>query len=238
MSQRLFNTAKVPVFIDSVQLGVEKRKDGPVSVVVLGCRVQPFDAKLASSLDQGVGDGNIKATAFNLNSAEPKKAFTRHDFALGLARQRLECFATPDSPEARIALDGTRIYGTYVRSQKDMPTALAMIFKASFGPVGRDELDYVKAHFRSQLFVTFREADQSMQFEAEDVDEGDEEGSDADIKARQRAPMFDDGGKETPESEPADDDKEPVNRKLHTGRGGKKKLGRDGYPKAVARAAR
>lgn len=130
MSQRLFNTAKVPVFIEGTTLGIEKRKDGPVSVVVLGCKVQPFDAKMATSLDGGVGaDSNIRSTAFNLNNTEPKQHFTRHDFRLGIARQRLECFATPDTQNARVALDGVRIYGTYVRSQKDMPTALALIFK-------------------------------------------------------------------------------------------------------------
>ena len=223
MSQRLFNTAKVPVFIDSVQLGIEKRKDGPVSVVVLGCRVQPFDAKLATSLDAGVGgDSNIRPTAFNLNTTNPKPNFTRHDFQLGIVRQRLECFATPDTAEARIALDGARIFNTYVRSQKDMPTALAMVFKLSFGPVGRDEIDYVKANFRSQLFVTFKEADESMQFEAEDP-EDDDEGSDQDHKARKPAAphMFETapGGQVTEvEGQPVNVKpvKENVNRKLHT----------------------
>ena len=36
-------------------------------------KVQPFDAKLATLLDDGVGDSsNIKATVFNLSTAEPK----------------------------------------------------------------------------------------------------------------------------------------------------------------------
>jgi len=232
MPQRLFTTAKIPIFVEGVSLGVEKRKDGPVSVIVLSCKVQPFDAKLASSLDQGVGgDSNIRPTAFNLNTTEPKKAFTRHDFSLGLPRQRIECFATSDTERSRIALDGVRIYGTYVRAQKDMPTALALIFKASFGPVDRSELEYVYSLFRSQFCGTFFEADPSMQWEAEmEDDEEDEEGTDADVKARRPAPMFDTdekGAVTEVEGQPVHaKPKERANRKLHVHHGGKNGKGK------------
>lgn len=202
MAQRLFNVAKVPVFIEHVTLGIEKRKGDDVTVVVLGLKVQPFDGKLASAMDAGVGDGNVKATAFNLSTGEPKEKFTRHDWKIGIPRQLLECWATPDSPQASIALDGVRIYGTYVRSQKDMPTALAFICKASFGPVGRDELDYLKGLFRGQTFITFREADATMQFADAEADESGEDGEAEDAQQALPEPEFDTDADGRPKPEP------------------------------------
>ena len=235
MAQRLFNIGKIPVFVEHVTLGIEKRKGDEVTVVVLGLKVQPFDGKLASAFDSGVGDGNIKATAFNLSTGEPKEHFTRHDFKLGIARQLLECWATPDSSKASIALDGVRIYGTYVRSQKDMPTALALICKASFGPVGRDELDYLKGMFRGQVFITFREADATMQFgdgEAEKEPEGGEDGG-GEPQLALPAHEFDTDAK----GKPISDTKDPVRQRL-TSHANKKRPALPATKKAKAAAKR
>jgi hypothetical protein len=192
-----------------------------VSVVTVKFRVQPFDAKLASALDAGVGgDCNIRPTVFSLNTTDPKPNFTRHDFKLGLVRQNLEIFASPDTPQSRIALQQAKISGCYVRTQKDM-NALALCFKATFGPVGRDELELIHSLHRSQAFITFHEAEPLLDTE----DDGDEDLTDADEKARKPpAPMWEEGDEKNPAraSAPAANKPERAHRKLHSHAAGKK----------------
>lgn len=238
MSQRLFSVGKVGAYLDSYSPGVEKRRGEDVSTITLHLRIQPFDAKLASALDAGVGeDSNIRATVFSLSSGDPKPAFTRHDFKLGLARQNLVIFASPDTTESRMGLLQAKISGTYVRTQQDM-NALAFAFKVAFGPVGRDELEFVHAWHRCQKFITFEEAEPLLGME----DDGDEDSTDADEKAREvvngrPTPMWNDPAEdeEAGAAEPAGapmaaandgtaarEKKDPANRALHVHRGGKK----------------
>ncbi len=205
MSQRLFKTGKVGTFIDSYAPGVEKRRGEEISVITVKCRVQPFDAKLATSLDDGVGgDSNIRPTVFSLSTADPKPNFTRHDFKLpSLPRQNLEIFQAPDTDASRIALTQAKISGCYVRTQKDM-NALALVFKATFGPVGRDELELIHSLHRAQTFITFRESEPLIE-EEDDEDEA----TDADEKAQEvingrvPAPMWDDDEPSTETPRPA-----------------------------------
>ncbi len=194
--QRLFAAGKVGVFFDSYSPGVEKRSGEETSVITLKLRVQPFDAKLAATLDDGVGgDSNIKATVFSAINGDPKRNFTRHDFSLGLARQNLEIFSTPDTNNARISLNQAQISGTYVRTEKDM-NALALVFKATFGPVGRDELEYVHSMHRKQAWITFHEGEPILEVE-EVEDEPDEENEDA---IELPPPMFEDPRDQPPAS--------------------------------------
>lgn len=196
---RLFDVAKVGVFLDSYAPGVEKRQGEEVSVLKLKCRIQPFDSKLARSLDDGVGgDSNIRSTIFSLGTGDPKPHFTSHEFKLGtLPRQTLELFASPDTPGSRMAFSQCKISGCKVRGEKDS-NALAFTFSATFGPVGRDELEMVHSLHRMQTFITFHAGEPLL--EEEDAD--DEEGTDADVKAQRPAPMFDDQGRELPADEP------------------------------------
>lgn len=226
--QRLFNVGKIGCFVDDYGPGVEKRRGEEVSVLTLSLRIQPFDAKLASALDAGVGgDSNIKATIFSMNSGEPKPAFTRHDFSLGLPRQNLTIFASPDTTEARLVLEQAKITGTYVRTQKDM-NALALVLKATFGPVGRAELEYIHAAHRTQRFITFSEAEPILDLES-DGDDDDEDLTDADEKARAQLPppMFETDKSGKPIEAAADKPKrrskvESINRPLHSHQKGKK----------------
>lgn len=221
MSQKLFKSGKVGCFVDTYQPAIEKRRSEETSVLTVKFRVQPFDARLATLLDDGVGeDSNIKATVFNLSTAEPKPNFTRHDFKLGLARQNMHLFASPDTEDARVMLPQAKISGTFVRSQKDN-NALALIFKASFGPVGRDELELIHSLHRSQTFIKFEESEPLFELE----DDGEDE-SDADVKAQQpidgRVPMWDDN--ETPAApSKAKPGTARANRKLHSHQAGKRK---------------
>lgn len=181
MPQKLFKTGKTGCFVESYAPGVEKRRGEEVSVITIKFKVMPFDAKLAVSLDDGVGgDSNIRATVFSISTTDPKPNFTRHDFRLGLVRQNLEIFAAPDTRESRVMLLQAKISGTYVRSQKDV-NALAMIFKATFGPVGRDELELIHSLHRSQAFISFHESqplvddDMSTAAEATKTDAAEDE---------------------------------------------------------------
>ena len=220
MSQRLFEVGKVGCFVDSYGPGVEKRRGETVSTITVKLRVQPFDAKLATALDAGVGeDCNIRATVFSLNTADPKPNFTRHDFKLALARQNLSIFASPDTEDARVMLLQAKISGTYVRTQKDV-SALALVMKATFGPVGRDELELIHSLHRSQAFITFEESEPL--FELEEDDEGEEPPVGAVVDGR--VPMFDDP-RDTPAPSKAKPATERAHRKLHSHQGKKKAAG-------------
>jgi len=166
--QRLFSTNKVPVNLDTYSPSLEKRHGEEVSVLVLSLRVQPFDSKLAVSLDAGIGSGNIRSTVFSLNSGEPKKFFTRHDFHFELPRQDLVIYATSDTDASRLAISQAKISGTCVRVKDDV---FALCFKAAFGPVSRDELEFVHAWCHGQRAVTFEASEPSMEFEEEPADE-------------------------------------------------------------------
>lgn len=187
MNQRLFKTGKVGCFIDSYAPGVEKRRGDEVSVLSVKFRVQPFDASLASSLDAGVGgDSNIRPTVFSLNTTEPKPNFTRHDFKLGtLPRQNIEFFAAPDTETSRVLLPQAKIAGCYVRTQKDM-NALAFVFKATFGPVSRDQLELIHSLHRLQAFVSFTESEPLLEEEDDDEPELAATGTEG------QAPMWED----------------------------------------------
>jgi hypothetical protein len=216
VSQRLFDGGKIGCFVDDYGPGIEKRRGGEVAVLAVTFRVQPFDAKLATSLDSGVGeDSNIRPTVFSLNTAEPKPHFTRHDFKLGLTRQNLEIFASTDTDKSRVSLLQAKISGTYVRTQKDM-NALAFVFKATFGPVGREELELIHSLHRSQAFIRFHEAEPLLDMETEEDGE-DEEGTDADVKAQRPAPMWDDNEPaEKAADKPAKKKPERAHRPLHS----------------------
>src|SRR4051812_14754356 len=162
MSQRLFATAKVPLFLDSITHGTEKRKGEDVKIVTLSLRVQPFDAKLASSVDDGVqSDNGLKPLLFSLNTAEPKGLVRRLDVALACPRQQLIVFASSDTTKESIAFDQAKVTGTYARTQKDI-NGYAFCFRASFGTVGRRELEFIQDWHLSTRFVTFQQAEPGL----------------------------------------------------------------------------
>jgi hypothetical protein len=187
MSQRLFATGKVPMFLDTITHATEKRRGEDVKIVTLALRVQPFDQELASSLDEGVqADGGIKPLIFTLSKAEPKSIVRRLDVALGCPRQQLMVFASLDTVKESIAFDQVKIAGTYVRTQKDVD-GYAFAFKASFGPLGRRELEFIQDWHLSTRFVTFDQAEPSLEFENTADDDDAADMTDADEKAQRSA---------------------------------------------------
>jgi hypothetical protein len=106
-------------------------------------------------------------------------------FALGCPRQNLRIYASPDTKTSRIALLQCKISGTYARKQKDI-NGFAFIFKASIGPVGREEHEYIHEWMLGQRFVTFEESEPSMEFDNEDED------AEVEPVNTRPAPMWDD----------------------------------------------
>jgi hypothetical protein len=200
VSQRLFGVSKVGLYCDAITHATEKRKNDEVKIVTLTLRAQPFDAKLATALDQGLGgESNVRPTLFKLNHPDPKPLLRRVDFALGCPRQQLHVFASTDTDKASILLDHVRITGTYARTEKSV-AGYGFVLKAAFGPLGRRELEFIQDWHLSQRFVTFEEAEPSLEFDQAGDVEDDGDLSEQDEKARRPAPMFD----TTAEGEPID----------------------------------
>ena len=225
MAQRLFGVNKIGVFLDTFQPAIEKRRGESVNVINCTFRVQPFDAKLAGAIDDGLSDNSgVRSALFKLNNPEPKPHIERLNFGLSCPRQQLIVFASPDTDESRIAFNQVKISGVYARTQKDQ-AGYALVFHGTFGAVDRSELEYVMAWFRTQRFVTFEEAEESLDF-MEDAPEVDDEydGQDMPVidgrkgpSAPKDAPMF--GDDDPAAAAPADGKKaEPSHRytKRHT----------------------
>lgn len=180
---RLFDVGKVGLTCDAVVHSTEKRKDGEVKIIVLTLRVQPFDVKLAAALHP-----DVRATLFKLSHPDPQPHLARVNFALGVPRQALDIFATPETARATMRLDHAKITGVYARTEKGM-TGYACVFKASFGPVSDKELGFVEAWRNGMKFVSFDEAEPSADFEAEESDD-DEEDDEPDDQLTLPAPEF------------------------------------------------
>jgi hypothetical protein len=161
---RLFEVAKVGCFLDAIGHSLEKRRGDDVKVLNLTLRIAPFTSQLASAMPDGV-----KPSLFKLSSGDPKESIRRIDFALGCERQLLTVYAAPDTTQASIALDQVKVSGTYARAQKDR-NGFDFVLKASFGPVGKTELEFVQDWLLTQRFVSFEEAEPGMFDEAEETD--------------------------------------------------------------------
>lgn len=173
--QRLFSVPKVGLFLDGFSPATEKRRDGQVKIIKASFRLQPFDAKLAGAIDEGLSDNSgVRAALFKLNNPEPKPHIGRLNFSLSCPRQNMEIFASPDTIDSRILFPQVKIGGVYARTQKDI-AGYAFCFSGSFGAVDRDTLEFLQHWYQNQMFVSFMESEPSLEFsttEAED-DEND-----------------------------------------------------------------
>lgn len=187
--QRLFSVGKVGIFLDGYGPGTEKRRGESCTIVKATFRIQPFDAKLAAAIDDGLADqSGVRASLFKLSSVEPKPHIERLNFNLSCPRQNMEMFASPDTDESRIAFLQVRIGGTYARLQKDVD-GFAFVFTGAFGPVDRETLHYLQGWYGTQRFVNFTASEPSLEF-------SDETPEDDDVNdppfGNRPAPMFDD----------------------------------------------
>lgn len=187
--QRLFSVPKIGLYLDGFAPGMEKRRDESVKIIKATFRLQPFDAKLATAIDDGLSDNSgVRAALFKLSSVEPKPHIERLNFSLSCPRQNMEIFASPDTDESRIALLQVKIGSVYARTQKDVD-GYAFVFTGSFGPLDRATLEFLQHWYTSQQFVSFSESEPSLEF-SEEVNEDD------DLEdppfANSQAQMFDD----------------------------------------------
>jgi len=172
MGHKLFDVGKVGLTCDAITHTTEKRTDGEAKVIQLTLRVAPFDAKLATALHPAV-----RATLFKLGNVEAHQHLARVNFSLGVPRQFIEIYASPDSPKATMGLDHVLITGIYARTQKGMRDTFMLVFKATFGPVSDRELGFAESWRNTMKFGSFEEADKSDLFidTPEDDDEHEEE---------------------------------------------------------------
>lgn len=185
--QRLFSVPKIGLFLDGFGPGIEKRRDESVKIIKATFRLQPFDAKLATAIDDGLSDNSgVRAALFKLSSTDPKPHIERLNFSLSCPRQNMEIFAAPDTDESRIIFLQVKIGGVYARTQKDLD-GYAFVFNGSFGAVDRATLEFLQHWYQSQQFVTFTESEPSMDFSDEVNEDEDDEPF-----ATRPAPMFDD----------------------------------------------
>lgn len=147
---KLFTTAKTGFFLDSITHKTEKRRDGETKVIVLGCRVVPFDHQLAQSMDD-----LVRGSLFHRSgNAEPFNHVAGMDFHLAVERQDIDIFASPDTVKATIRFEQVKVSGLRAQIEKGS-NAFALKVKLTFGPASDRELAFVEGWRQNQKFLTF-----------------------------------------------------------------------------------
>lgn len=145
---------------------------------------------------------------------------------LGVPTQNLDIYTTPDTAKASIKLMQVKITGVRVKVDKDV-NHYSLVFKASFGPAGKNELEFVEHWRNSQRFITFERVEPGLEL---DTDEKDDD----ETPAKRPAPMWDDG--QQPQAAAESDDarevgsKRPMRRKHATGSAKGKPNGAEAHP--------
>ena len=163
---RLFDDDKVGCYLDDIGHRIEKTKDGKeIAMVDLTLRVQPFTAELATSLDP-----DVRALLFRMNDGEPKDKIKSIHFALTIPNQNIAIYLVPDGQGpiadqflAERLIPDVEISGLRARKEKGVD-GFGLVFYASFGPVGKDELEYIVAWYTQQRFVTFHPQEPVLDF--------------------------------------------------------------------------
>lgn len=161
-AMRFFDDDRVGVFLDGVGLRLEKTKDGEMKVIDLTLRVQPFTPELAASLDP-----ELRQELFTMTGAEAKKKIAGLSWKMTVPKQHIDVHLLPDEGRPAICLLDAEITDARVRTEKGVD-GFALIFYATIGPVGRDELEYVVNWYTQQRFLTFRQAQETMDFAGKD----------------------------------------------------------------------
>ncbi len=165
---KLFQTAKVGFFLDSITHKTEKRRDGETKVIVLGCRIVPFNHQLAQSMDDLVRGSLFKRSG----NAEPFNHVAGMDFHLAVERQDLDIYASPDTVKPTLRIQQVKISGLRAQIEKGS-NAFVLRVKLTFGPASKNELEFVESWRQNQKFLTFEESDPDLSYE--EVGGGDED---------------------------------------------------------------
>lgn len=157
---RFFDDDKIGCYLDDIGHRVEKTKDGKeIRMVDLTLRVQPLTAELAQSLD-----GDVRALLFNMGDALPKGKIKAIHFALTVPRQSCTVRLVPESDDAALLIPDVEITDVRARVEKGVD-GYALVFYASFGPVGARDLEYLCTWHTQQRFVTFNPQEPALNFE-------------------------------------------------------------------------
>lgn len=155
---RLFDIDKVGVYLDGIGHRVERENDAEIKMVDLTLRVQPLTPELASALDP-----DVRALLFSMHTSDPKPKIKTLEFNLIVDRQLARVFLLPEETTAQIAFSDLEISSVRARREKGVD-GFGLVFYASFGPVGKDELEYICNWHTQQRFVTFDAQDPSLDF--------------------------------------------------------------------------
>ena len=166
-SMRFFDTDRVGAYLDAVTLRLEKTKDTEHKVIDLTLRVQPFGSELAASLHP-----DVRALLFTGDAdGAPKPLLKAVELRLtDVPHQHIECALLAEDSVGIFTLRDAEISDPRVRTEKGVD-GYALIFYATIGPVGRDELEYVVNWYTGQRFLTFSEAQVPLNFDGEGADE-------------------------------------------------------------------
>src|SRR5437879_2769875 len=122
---RLFDTDRVGLYLDGVNLRLEKTKDNEHKVIDLTLRVQPFTKELATSLHP-----DVRALLFSMTcEGAPKPLLKAVALNLtGIPKQHMDCFLLPEETESGgLTLLDSEIGDLRVRTEKGVD-GYALIF--------------------------------------------------------------------------------------------------------------
>jgi len=163
-TMRFFDTDRVGAYLDAVTLRLEKTKDIEHKVIDLTLRVQPFNSELAQSLHP-----DVRALLFTGDTdGTPKPLLKAVELRMpDIPQQHIECTLLAEDSVGTFTLRHAEISDPRVRTEKGVD-GYALIFYATIGPVGRDELEYVVNWYTQARFLTFSEAQVPLDFEAQE----------------------------------------------------------------------
>ena len=160
MSQPLFSTGKVGVFLEAITHKMEKRKGGEAKVIALRCRIHPFTVQHALAINDVV-----RGSLFKRSGAGDPLAHVRGvEFALPLERQNVDVYASPDTSEPTIRFEQVKVSHLQAKTEKGSD-GYACSFLLTFGPVTKNELEFVEAWRTSQRFLSFEQSEPDLGFD-------------------------------------------------------------------------
>lgn len=151
-----FFDCDVPVYLDAVTLRLDKKTED--KLVDLTLRVQPFDADLAEALHP-----DVRALLFT--GTTPHPLVKAVELRVAVDTQHIECSQSADEPIGLFTLREVEISDPRVRTEKGVD-GLALVFYATLGPVGRDELEQIVHWYTQVRYLTFNEAQAMLTFDA------------------------------------------------------------------------
>lgn len=164
---RFFDDPQIGCYLDDIGHRVERTKDGKeIKMVDLTLRVQPFTNALAVSCDP-----DVCTFLFAMVDGQPKAKLKAVEFKLAIPRQQLAVFllpaTEPEPQSAQVLLEDVEISGPRARTEKGVD-GYGLVFYASFGPVSKEQLEYICNWHTQQRFITFTEQQPGLDFAGAD----------------------------------------------------------------------